>query len=254
MKPILLIKTGGTIPDVAAIFGDFERWFATGLGLSWSDGAGQGSGEANEMRQVDVHDGQQLPDAGDCLGVVITGSAAMVSHRETWSEETARWLVTAMDAELPILGVCYGHQLLAHALGGEVGPNPHGRQMGTRMVELGPAAGSDALLCALPGAFHAQATHVESVLSLPEGAVRLASIPQDPNYAVRFNPRTWGIQFHPEFSDEVMAAYITSRSELVRGEGLDPEHMIREVRQTPLAYGLIERFYKLAGQIAATTT
>ena len=89
-------------------------------------------------------------------------------------------------------------------------------------------------------------------MSLPEGAVRLAGIPQDPNYAVRFNSRTWGIQFHPEFSDEVMAAYITFRSELVRGEGLDPERMMRDVRQTPLAYGLIERFYKLAGQIAAS--
>ena len=245
MKPILLIKTGGTIPDVAAVFGDFEHWFAAGLGLTGQGGAGFGIKAANGMHQVDVYEGQQLPAAGDYRGIVITGSAAMVSHREVWSEETARWLLTAVDVEVPILGVCYGHQLLAHALGGEVGSNPHGRQMGTKRVELGPAAGSDALLCALPGAFHAQVSHVESVLSLPEGAIRLASIPQDPNYAVRFNTQTWGIQFHPEFSDKVMAAYITARSDLVRDEGMDPKHMMREIYRTPLAYGLIERFYNL---------
>ena len=173
----------------------------------------------------------------------------MVSDREDWSEATGQWLLGAMEAGLPILGVCYGHQLLAQALGGEVGPNPLGRQIGTTMVTLEPAAASDRLMCALPAAFQAQTTHMESVLTLPPGVVRLATTPRDRNHVVRFNPRTWGIQFHPEFSSAVMNTYISVRSEAIRAEGLDPDQLSTGLRQTPLAYGLLRRFNALASQL-----
>jgi GMP synthase (glutamine-hydrolysing) len=250
MKPFLLIKTGGTIPEAAVAFGDFEHWFSEALELplvpSWAEGT---PGGAASVRQVDVFRGEPLPAPSECSAALITGSAAMVSDREDWSETTGQWLLGAMEAGLPILGVCYGHQLLAQALGGVVGPNPLGRQIGTTMVTLEPAAGSDQLMCALPGAFQAQTTHMESILTLPPGVVRLATTPRDQNHVVRFNPRTWGIQFHPEFSAEVMDTYISVRSGDLRAEGLDPDHLSTEVRQTPIAYGLIPRFNSLASQL-----
>lgn len=233
-KPVLLIKTGGTIPETRDEFGDFEEWFARGLGLPG-------------LEQANVYEGEQPPDHSHFSAVLVTGSAAMVSHREDWSERTASWLKGAVHAGTPVLGVCFGHQLLAQALGGEVGPNPKGRQIGTQTIEMLPAAASDALMCRLPKSIKVQTTHVESVHRLPPGAVRLATSPRDENHAFRFGARAWGVQFHPEFGAEVMNGYIQARSEVIRAEGFDPQTLMAGVSETALANGLLGRFAALAG-------
>lgn len=228
-RPVLLIKTGATIPETREEFGDFEEWFAQGLGISG-------------MKQVDVYDGEKPPDPDKFSGVIVTGSAAMVSHRHDWSERTAEWLSGVVHDGMPVLGVCFGHQLLAHALGGVVGPNPNGRQVGTQLIDILPSAASDPLMCKLPTSVTAQTTHVESVHELPPGAVRLASSPQDKNHAFRFGARAWGVQFHPEFGADVMSGYIRARSHVIRAEGLDPELLANRVTETPLVHGLLGRF------------
>ena len=123
---ILILKTGEALPAVRSRCGDFEHWIARGLGRS-----------VESLEVVAVHADAPLPPPERIDGVVVTGSPAMVSERAEWSERAARWLagVVREDA-VPVLGLCYGHQLLAHALGGDVGPNPRGREMGTVEVAL----------------------------------------------------------------------------------------------------------------------
>jgi len=176
----------------------------------------------------------------------------MVSHREDWSERAGSWLLKAVDEGIPTLAVCYGHQLLAQAMGGTVGPNPNGRQIGTREVRLTADASDDLLFAGFPGQFAAQTSHVESVLELPATAVRLAEIDVDPNYAYRISEKAWGIQFHPEFSSEATREYIKARSELLSAEGLDPRQLHDDVKDTPLAHALIKRFAELAIDEAET--
>ena len=231
-RPILLIKTGATIPETREEFGDFEDWFERGLGMPG-------------MEQVNVYSGEQPSDPGEYSGVVVTGSAAMVSHRHDWSERTGEWLAKAVHEGMPVLGVCFGHQLMAHALGGVVGPNPMGRQIGTQPIEILPAAASDPLMCQLPQSISAQTTHIESVHKLPPGAVRLATSPRDHNHAFRFGPRAWGVQFHPEFGAAIMRGYIRARSEVIRSEGFNPERLANRVTDTHMAYGLLKRFASL---------
>ena len=78
-----------------------------------------------------------------------------------------------MDVELPLLGVCYGHQLMSHALGGRVDYLPGGREMGTVRITTQGDTSQDALGATLPSVFHAHATHEQSVLELPRDAVSL---------------------------------------------------------------------------------
>lgn len=234
-QPVLLIKTGATIPETRDQHGDFEEWFARGLGVPG-------------LQLVNVHEGERPPNPRGFGGVVITGSAHMVSHRHDWSEQTARWLADVVHQGMPVLGVCFGHQLLAHALGGEVGPNPNGRQIGTKRIRILSSAANDPLMGQLPTTVSAQTTHVESVRTLPPGAVRLASSPRDRNHAFRYGDRAWGVQFHPEFGADVMSGYIRARSKVIRAEGFDPERLANRVSETPLAHGLLGRFASLAAE------
>ena len=232
LKQIALIKTGCTIEQIKPKRGDFEDWFAEGLGVS-------------DLLQVDVFNQQQLPGLENLAGVVITGSPAMVSARLDWSERTAQWLRQAVQSGVPILGVCYGHQLLAHALGGCVGPNPAGRQIGTVKTQLIDNKRNDRLVGHLPISFSAQASHSEVVLELPPDAQRLASSPLDDNFAIRFAKKAWGIQFHPEFSAPVMSDYIRYRAEALREEGLDPERLLEQVTDTDEAKSVLKKFTEL---------
>jgi len=237
MRPLLIVKTGTALPSVLETRGDYDAWIRAGLGLP----------EAR-VRVAAVQEGDALPDPTEVSGVVVTGSAAMVSERLEWSERTGAWLVACVGAGVPVLGLCYGHQLLVHALGGRVGPNPNGREMGTVDVRFDESARGDPLLGAVPRVSPFHTTHVESVLSLPDGVRRLASTALDPNSAFAVEPppgeptRVWGVQFHPEFDASVMRAYLAHRREILAGEGFDPDALLAAVRDTPEGPALLRRF------------
>lgn len=230
-----MIKTGSTIPQIIPRYGDFEDWFAEAM-------------EANDLLRLDVFRQQDLPAPESLAGVVITGSRAMVSEKEDWSERTAEWLLKAIREGLYILGVCYGHQLLAHALGGCVGPNPAGRQIGTISAQLLGAGRKDTLLGHLPDSFSAQTSHSEVVLGLPADAERLATSPLSENFSIRFDENVWGVQFHPEFSDSVMDEYIRHRSQALREEGLNPDKLLMQVTDAPEASSVLKKFLELLVQ------
>ena len=224
-----MLKTGTTLPGLRERRGDYEDWIVDGLGVAWS-----------RVDVVSVYEGAEPPAPEAPAGVIVTGSSAMVSERLDWSERTGAWLVEVVRAGTPLLGICYGHQLLAQALGGRVGPNPRGREMGTVEVRLDDDARDDPLLGGVPERSPFHATHVESVLALPAGARRLAETALDP-YAAFAVPReagapirAWGVQFHPEFDAEVMRAYLAQRREILADYGGTILNAFREV-ETALA-------------------
>jgi GMP synthase (glutamine-hydrolysing) len=166
----------------------------------------------------------------------------MVSAKLDWSERTAQWLCRAVNSDIPVLGICYGHQLLAHALGGIAGPNPEGRQIGTVKTQRIDINNNDPLLGHLPDSFLAQSSHSEVVLELPPGAQLLATSPLDENFVIRFANNAWGIQFHPEFSALVMSDYIRYRAEALYEEHLDPKQLLDQITDTEEAKSVLKKF------------
>lgn len=230
---VVILKTGTTYPALRETFGDFEDWFVRGLSPEL------------ELTVVNVEQGESAGSPEDWDGIVVTGSPAMVSDRADWSEATARWLAWAVDKSVPVLGVCYGHQLLAHALGGEVGYHPDGRETGTWTVSLLPEAQPDPLFAGLPASFKAQLTHKQSVLALPSGATLLGRSDFEPHQAFRVGNCAWGVQFHPEFTDAIMKAYLEVQAPDLAAEDLDPEALIAAVEPAPVASTLLQRFSDL---------
>jgi GMP synthase (glutamine-hydrolysing) len=231
-RKLLILKLGETLSDLAARRGDFEDWFIAGLGLDLS-----------LIQVFDPRSGADFPPLDEISGLLLTGSHSMVTERQDWSERAAQWTKSAVEAGIPTLGVCYGHQLLAHAFGGEVGDNPRGTQEGTTTVELTPEGQSDPLLGSLGvEKFDAQVSHAQSVLKLPPGAIRLAFDDWDPNQAFRIGENAWGVQFHPEMDADIARAYIEAERANLLAQGQNPQKIIANLRETPIAAQLLSLF------------
>jgi len=232
--PFLILETGRPVPSLRR-YGRFPHWIRVAAGL-----------EEHETVVVDVEHGDALPDPHAFAGVLVTGSAAFVTDHAEWSERSAAWLRQAAHDDLPVFGICYGHQLLAHALGGEVAYNPAGRESGTIELELQPQAAQDPLFQGLPQHFAAHATHLQTVLRAPDGAEVLARSPLDGCHAFRWGSQAWGVQFHPEFATHHMRGYVRARADCIGRHGGCARSIERAVSAAPLARQLLRRFVRQA--------
>jgi GMP synthase (glutamine-hydrolysing) len=230
-----IIKLGSTMPELATRRGDFEDWILNGMKLTRDD-----------VRIVDPTQDHALPTPDTLSSVVITGSHAMVTERAPWSERTAAWLRDVVEARVPLLGICYGHQLLARAFGGEVENNPLGREFGTVVARLTAPARHDRLFGALDEPLSVHTSHTQTVRRLPPQARVLASSEQDPNLAFAIGDCAWGVQFHPEFDAEITRAYIHAYAPSLLAEGQQPERLLATCRESPHGSALLRRFAALA--------
>lgn len=233
-KPILIVLAGDTYEDISRSEGGFGDWIADGLGKSVPH------------RRIDARSSPDMPAPSDIAGVVVSGSHAMVSDRLPWSEQLAQWLKTCVEAAVPVLGICYGHQLLAHALGGQVADHPQGIEIGTKEIRLTEAAAQDPLFMALPQTFPAQLVHRQSVRVLPPQATLLACNTHEAHQAFRVGDCAWGVQFHPEFSAAAMQGYLARLAAEHAGRQSDSTDAIAAVQATPEAASLLGRFAALA--------
>ena len=235
--PFLIIETGQPTPKLRRL-GSYSHWIRVAAGL-----------RREQAVVYRVAEGEALPQRDGFAGAFVTGSGAMVTDRLDWSERTAQWLGDAARAGFPLFGICYGHQLIAHALGGTVEYNPRGREMGTLPIERVDEAHADPLFGPHPQHFIAHVTHRQSVTKLPDGAVRLARSDMDEHHAYRYGDSVWGVQFHPEFSTVMMRGYIDARREALAQEGADGNAIHAAVRATPLARGVLRRFVRHARRL-----
>ncbi|QRN99870.1 glutamine amidotransferase [Archangium violaceum] len=228
MKNVLLLKAGDAAHSVRLGVGDYEHWFVESLAPGGC-----------RFDILHVHRGARLPDSATGYdAVMMTGSPASVTQPEPWMERAAEFMLGAAAHGVPVLGVCFGHQLLAYAHGARVVRNHHGREIGTVEVSLSEEGREDPLFDGLPERFTVQATHEDIVEEAPTGATVLAGNMNTAVQALAFGPLIRGVQFHPEVHPAAMRALILARAEKL------------EVEATARGHGRGERVPRLLAGLA----
>ena len=235
MKKLLILKTGSTFRFIREKYGDFEDQILRQLEIP-----------AAGVLVTSAHMGEKPPELHDISAIIITGSHSMVTDREDWSVSLAEWLRSIRNLPAPILGICYGHQLIADAFGGSVCYHQGGEEMGSVDIELTVDGNTDALFGILPKRFLGYASHAQTVSKLPQGARLLAKNEFEAHHAFVLDGHIWGVQFHPEFNRGITCSYMEEDRAVLESQGKDVDAMLRSVVEHDFGKTLLRQFIELA--------
>ena len=193
------------------------------LWVAHPDSGGPGVfGEGAALMRWAAH--EEPPPSGDFDAVVLYGAETNIEDapRLAWLRDEAEWLGTVLASEVPVLGVCFGAQLVAHALGADV-VRSRPPEIGFHPVTLSAAGRADRVLGVLPERFLAAQWHSWHC-ELPPGGVALA------DSAVCLQAfragRAWGVQFHPEVDAHTLEGWIA-------GDAAEPPGYARRAELLP---------------------
>ncbi len=174
------------------------------------------AGIAFDYETVAVFDGAPFPDPARLEGVIVTGSAAGVyDNHLPWMEPLRAFIRAAYAARTPMLGVCFGHQIMADALGGDVRKSEKGWGLGRHVYEV---TARPAFLATDAPALAIACSHQDQVITPPKEADVFLASDFTPNAGLLYrNGAAISLQPHPEFDD----AYTIALAELRRGKVAD---------------------------------
>ena len=229
--PVVLFQLGEAPPPVADVHGTYATWFERAWGgpLVVVDGRAPGA-------RVDVR---------GAAGIVVTGSPASLvdGERAPFADGAAAMVHAAHDAGTPVLGVCFGHQLLAWAFGGRVVVNPRGWEIGTHHVDVTDEGATDPLFAGVARRLRVNLTHRDEVVDLPAAIRVLATNPWTGVQALAIGEHLRGIQFHPEITGPIVRAYAEARRGLLVDQ--DVEALLASACDAPDAIAVLRAFRAL---------
>ncbi len=168
-----------------------------------------------EFRVWSALDGELPEDLHECDAWLITGSRHDAYSDIPWIQALRAWIRQAHDADVKLAGVCFGHQVIAQALGGEVVKSTKGWGLG---VAVHPMLADAPWMAPARDQIRILASHQDQVALLPPGATRLAGNDFCPNFMFLQGNNIVAIQGHPEFSVEYNRALIERRRGLLPDE------------------------------------
>jgi GMP synthase (glutamine-hydrolysing) len=186
---------------------------------------------------------------------VITGSPASLTRPEPWMEVGVELVRDAHHQGTPLLGVCFGHQMIGAAFGGHVIENPNGWALSTYEVEITETGRADPLFDGIPDVFDVNLSHrdiIHSETLSPMNGVRvLAGNAKAEVQAVAAGDAIRGVQFHPEFSGAITRSYQEIRHQTLaddadaRGaEHEHPDRLTERTRDCPHAEAVFTNFIR----------
>lgn len=242
MKNVLLLKAGETALPVRMRVGDYDAWFAK---------ATVDVRSRYRLHKVNAYLGEKLPDDVKAFDAVwMTGSPLSVILFQPWMQRAAEYLREAAEKNVPVLGVCFGHQLLGYAYGSPIVTNPRGREVGTIPVQLTKEGREDPLFEGVEPEFWAQSTHEDILACAPKGSKVLASNHNTEIQAIAYAKNVRGVQFHPELEPDGMQAVVEARYVQLDREAMDrgmakgqgPARALASIAPTPRGPKILRNF------------
>jgi GMP synthase (glutamine-hydrolysing) len=239
--PICLYVVGAPPAPIASIYGDFADYF------------GRLFGSVAAWEVFDGH-GPTLPHLADYAAVVITGSPASLATPEPWMDAGIELVRRARRQATPLLGVCFGHQLIGAACGAEVVENPAGWELGSYEIEVGDGGRADPLFADLPARFPVNLSHRDIVAATADANPALevlATTRRTQLQVIAAGPNTRGVQFHPEFTAAITRAYLEERRDALASDATrrnapadQPDRLSERIVDCPVAEQLFANFLR----------
>lgn len=196
-----------------------------GLG-SWETPARE---QGVAWHEVEVGEGDPVPSPEGFDAIVSLGGPMSADDEAPALAAERALLAGAVRAGVPVLGVCLGAQLLAHALGARIHPNPGGREVGLSQVSITPDGRADPLFAGLSDPLPVMQWHGDA-FDLPAGATLLARSSACENQAFRVGERAYGVLFHPEVGTPEARDWLSRQEyrDYAEGAGRDPDDVLAE--------------------------
>lgn len=177
-----------------------------------------------DIRRLDVLGARGVPpDFDNVQGVISLGGEQNVGESHPWMQPELDFLKEAHNRQLPVIGVCLGHQMIAAALGGQVGPIEGGKtEWGFAKVSLNPAGQTEPMLAGVPWDAMLFESHGQEVKQLPAEAALLASSAACKVQIFKAGIRTYGFQFHFECDRAMVDSFIAGSADSIAKAGLSP--------------------------------
>lgn len=233
-KRILLVITGNTIPQVRAVYGNTDSHFENLIGSH---------NLAQRFEIFSETEATSHPEPNDFDGVVMTGSASMLDEDRPWMRACKRLVNKCLEDKVPYLGVCFGHQVLGAVCGAQIGENPNGRSLGSRLFKI---THQSPIFEALPATLWVQTSHRDVILNDRADFQIIGSADHDQRHAIQVGERAFGIQFHPEWDMDISRGYIEARRDIL-GEAV-AIRMMATLNLSPHAPLVVKKFIELCGQ------
>ncbi|MBI3853144.1 MAG: type 1 glutamine amidotransferase [Verrucomicrobia bacterium] len=192
---------------------------------------------------VDAEDEFMETVRNETDGVIISGSPRDAWNDDPVNEKLCNLIHECAERKIPVLGVCYGHQVMGRALGGQVGRHPQGLELGNTPIDLTPAGADFPLFAGFPKRFDVLNSHADAVLTLPPQCELLATGRFTEVQAFQQNGLLMGVQFHPESDPDTMRFIWSGRLEAWRKKvSFDLDQRLASLRPAPQATKVLENF------------
>ena len=176
-------------------------------------------------------------------GVIISGSPRDAWNGDPINHKLIQVIASCQQRRVPLLGVCYGHQLLGRALGASVGRQPHGLELGNTPVSLTDAGRRSPLFSGLPDRFDVLSSHADAVLELPPECELLVRGDFCPVQGFHWRNQLFGVQFHPETDPDTLRFIWSARRDSWRPRvSFDLDQTLDQLRPTPAAGSILRNF------------